>query len=109
MVLLVVGKESLGDGLTDGENLVRGTTTGNSDSDVDVFKLVTTDEEDGLEGLNSERLGLDQAESLAVNSDGASALGASSNSGCVLLLTESLNLFLFAHFALRRYMCYVVS
>jgi len=109
VVLLVVGEEGLGDGLSNGKDLVGLTTTANSHSDVDVFKLVTTDEEDGLEGLNSERLGLDQAESLAVNSDGASALGASSNSGCVLLLTESLNLFLFAHFALRRYMCYVVS
>jgi hypothetical protein len=103
VVLLVEGEESLGDGLADGEHLVGGTTTLNSDSDVDVFKLVTTDEEDGLEGLDSEGLRLNQAESLAVNSDGASSLGASGNSGCVLLLTESLNLFLFAHFALRRY------
>ena len=109
MVLLIVGEEGLGDGLTHGEHLVAGTTTLNSDSDVDVFKLVTTDEEDGLEGLNSEGLGLNKAESLAVDSDGASALGANGNSGSVLLLTESLNLFLFAHCALRRYMCYVVS
>jgi hypothetical protein len=106
---LVVCEEGLGDGLTDSEDLVGGTTTLNSHSDVDVFKLVTTDEEDGLECLNSEGLGLNQAESLAVNSDGASALSASGNSGSILLLTESLNLFLFAHCALRRYMCYVVS
>ena len=109
MVLLIEGKEGLGDGLTDGEHLVAGTTTLDSDSDVDVFKLVTTDEEDGLECLDSKGLGLDQAESLSVNSDATSALSASGNSGSILLLTESLNLFLFAHCALRRYMCYVVS
>ena len=104
MVLLVVGEEGLSDGLTDSKDLVGGTTTGNSDSDVDVFKLVTTDEEDGLEGLNTERLGLNKTEGLSVNTDGTIAGGASGNSGGSLLLTESLNLFLFAHFALRRYM-----
>ena len=101
MVLLVVGEEGLSDGLTDSEDLVGGTTTGNSDSDVDVFKLVTTDEEDGLESLDSKGLGLDQSEGLSVNSDAASALSASGNSGSILLLTESLNLFLFAHCALQ--------
>ena len=109
MVLLIEGKDGLGDGLADGEHLVAGTTTLDSDSDVDVFKLVTTDEEDGLEGLNTERLGLNKTEGLSVNTDGTIAGGASGNSGGSLLLTESLNLFLFAHFALRRYMCYVVS
>ncbi len=104
MVLLVVGEEGLGEGLADSKHLVGGTTTGNSHSDVDVFKLVTTDEEDGLEGLNTERLGLNKTEGLSVNTDGTIAGGASGNSGGSLLLTESLNLFLFAHFALRRYM-----
>ena len=103
MVLLVVGEEGLGDGLSNGKDLVGLTTTANSHSDVDVFKLVTTDEEDGLECLNSERLGLNEAESLSVDSDGASALSANGNSGSVLLLTESLNLFLFAHCMLLRY------
>lgn len=101
VVLLVVGEEGLGDGLADSEDLVGGTTTGNSDSDVDVFKLVTTDEEDGLVGLKSEGLGLNQTEGLAVDSDGTSSLSASGNSGSILLLTESLNLFLFAHCALQ--------
>jgi hypothetical protein len=40
--------------LTDSEDLVGGTTTLNSHSDVDVFKLVASDEEDGLEDLKSE-------------------------------------------------------
>lgn len=44
VVLLVVGKEGLCDGLADGEYLVGLTTTGNSHSDVDVFKLVASDE-----------------------------------------------------------------
>jgi hypothetical protein len=103
VVLLIVGEEGLGDGLADGEDLVGLTTTLNSHSDVDVFKLVTTDKEDGLEGLNSERLGLNKSEGLSVDSDGASTGGASGNGGRSLLLTESLNLFLVAHCALRRY------
>ena len=103
MVLLVEGEETLSDGLSDGEDLVGGTTTLNSHSDVDVFKLVTTDEEDGLESLNSEGFRLNEAESLSVDSDAASALSDNSNSSCVLLLTESLNLFLFAHCLLLRY------
>ena len=44
MVLLIEGKDGLGDGLADGEHLVAGTTTLDSDSDVDVvpFRLVLT-------------------------------------------------------------------
>ena len=61
----------------------------NSHSDVDVFKLVATDEEDGLEGLDSEGFGLDEAESLSVNTDAASAFSAGGNSGGVLLLPQS--------------------
>lgn len=54
MVLLVVGEEGLGDCLTDGKDLVGLTTTLDSNSDVDVFKLVASNEEDGLENLDSE-------------------------------------------------------
>lgn len=104
MVLLVEGEECLSDGLADGEDLVGLTTTLNSHSDVDVFKLVASDEEDGLECLNTEGLGLNKSECLSVNSDGASALSAGGNGSCGLLLTESLNLFLVAHCALRRYL-----
>ena len=103
MVLLIEGEECLGDGLADGEDLVGLTTTLNSHSDVDVFKLVASDEEDGLEGLNTEGLGLNKSEGLSVNSDRAGALSAGGNSCCGLLLTESLNLFLVAHCVLRRY------
>ena len=103
MVLLVEGEEGLGDGLTDGEDLVGLTTTLDSHSDVDVFKLVASDEEDGLEGLEAEGLGLNKSECLSVNSDRASARSAGGNGSCGLLLTESLNLFLVAHCALRRY------
>jgi len=102
VILLVVGEEGLGDGLTDSEDLVGGTTTLNSHSDVDVFKLVASNEEDGLEDLNSKGFGLNKAKSLSVNSDGASALGAGGNGSCGLLLTESLNLFLVAHCAFAK-------
>ena len=103
MVLLVEGKKGLSDGLSDSEYLVGRTTTLNSHSDVDVFKLVTTDQEDGLEGLKSEGFGLKKSESLSVDSDGAGALSAGGYGSCGLLFTESLNLFLVAHCALRRY------
>ena len=102
MVLLVEGEEGLGDGLADGEDLVGLTTTLDSHSDVDVFKLVASDEEDGLEDLESKGFGLNKAESLSVNSDGASALSAGGNGSCGLLLTESLNLFLVAHCAFAK-------
>ena len=102
MILLVVCEEGLGDGLTDSEDLVGLTTTLDSNSDVDVFKLVASDEEDGLENLKSEWFGLNKAEGLSVNSDGASALSAGGNGCWGLLLTESLNLFLVAHCAFAK-------
>ena len=102
MILLVEGEEGLGDGLADGEDLIGLTTTLDSHSDVDVFKLVASDEEDGLEDLESKGFGLNKAECLSVNSDGASALSAGGNGSCGLLLTESLNLFLVAHCAFAK-------
>ena len=50
-VLLVVGDDGLGDGLTDGVNLGGVTTTGDADTDVDTGKLVGTDDEEGLVDL----------------------------------------------------------
>lgn len=78
VILLIEGEECLSDGLADGEDLVGLTTTLNSHSDVDVFKLVTTDKEDGLEGLKSEGFGLNKSKGLSVDSDGAGSGGASS-------------------------------
>lgn len=50
-VLLVVGDDGLGDGLTDGVNLGSVTTTGDADTDVDASELVNTDNQEGLVDL----------------------------------------------------------
>lgn len=50
-VLLVVGDQGLGDGLTDGVDLRSVTTTGDADADVDVGELVKTDDQEGLVDL----------------------------------------------------------
>lgn len=50
-VLLVVGDNGLGDGLTDGVDLRGVTTTGDADTDVDTGELVGTDDQDGLVDL----------------------------------------------------------
>ena len=50
-VLLVVGDDRLGDGLTDGVDLRGVTTTGDADADVDTSELVGTDDQKGLVDL----------------------------------------------------------
>lgn len=50
-VLLVVGDNRLGDGLTDGVDLRGVTTTGDADTDVDTSELVGTDDQEGLVDL----------------------------------------------------------
>lgn len=50
-VLLVVGDDGLGDGLTDGVDLGGVTTTGDADADVDTGKLVSADDQEGLVDL----------------------------------------------------------
>jgi hypothetical protein len=50
-VLLVVGDDGLGDGLTDGVDLRGVTTTGDTDTDVDTGELVNADDQEGLVDL----------------------------------------------------------
>ena len=50
-VLLVVGDEGLGDGLTDGVDLGGVATAGDADADVEVGELVEADDEEGLVDL----------------------------------------------------------
>jgi hypothetical protein len=50
-VLLVVGNEGLGDGLTDGVDLGGVTTTGDADADIDAGEFVGSDDENGLVDL----------------------------------------------------------
>lgn len=50
-VLLVVGDQRLGNGLTDSVDLRSVTTTGDADTDVDVGELVEADNQEGLVDL----------------------------------------------------------
>ena len=52
-VLLVVGDDGLGDGLTDSVDLRGVTTTGDADADVDTGELVDADDQEGLVDLIS--------------------------------------------------------
>jgi len=51
-VLLVVGDDGLGDGLTDSVDLGSVTTTGDADTDVDTSELVNADDQEGLVDLS---------------------------------------------------------
>jgi len=90
-VLLVVGDNALGNGLTDGVDLGSVTTTTDADADVNAGELVQTEEEDGLVDLEAQNLGLDKAQGLAVDLDEALALLAVCDSSGGLLLAEALD------------------
>ena len=54
-VLLVVGDDGLGDGLTDSVNLRGVTTTGDTDTDIDASEFVGTNDQERLVGLEMRR------------------------------------------------------
>jgi hypothetical protein len=90
-VLLVVGDEGLGDGLTNGVDLGGVATTGDADADVQVGELVEADNEEGLVDLEAQDLGLNELQRAAVDLDQAlTSLGLGDGSGR-LLLAEALN------------------
>ncbi len=97
-VLLVVGDDGFGNGLANSEDLVGGTTTSHTDTDVDVLELVGAENKDWLVDLHSERCWLNKMDWLAVDSDETLAFSAMSNRGGVLFLSKCLNRFLFTHF-----------
>ena len=65
--LLVVCDDRLGDGLADGVDLGSVSTSGDADADVDTSELVEADNQERLVDLESQDLGLDEAERLAVD------------------------------------------
>ncbi len=67
--LLVVCDDRLGNGLSDCVDLGSVTTSGNSDTDIDVGKLVETDNQEWFVDLESQDLGLDEVEGLSINLD----------------------------------------
>lgn len=90
-VLLVVGDDGFGNGLADGVDLRGVTTTRDADANVDIGKLVNTEDQDGLVDLESQNLGLNEGKRLSVNLDetlSGLAVGDSSRS---LLLAEALH------------------
>ena len=92
VVLLIVGDESLGDGLSDSHDLSHRTGALNTTLDSEVLKSVSTDNEDGLESFGPHGFGFNQVEGLAINSDESVSLGYHCDGGSVLFLTESSNL-----------------
>ena len=60
--LLVEGDDSLGNGLTDGNDLGAGTTTSDANSDVEVLEASLAEEEKWLHNLHSHGDGLDDVE-----------------------------------------------
>jgi len=78
----MVGNDGLSNGGTDGIDLGRHTAALHADSDVKVGELILSEDKDGLEGLESEGLGLDELNGLAIDLDEATALlGKSASSG----------------------------
>lgn len=90
-VLLVVGDDALGDGLTDGVDLGSVSTTTDADADVDTGKLVSSEKQNWLVDLESQDLWLDERKRLAVDLDQALALLAVCDGSGSLLLAETLD------------------
>ena len=95
VVLLIVGDESLGDGLSDSHDLSHRTGASDAALDGEVLKPVATNDEDGLKDLGPHGFGFNQMERLSINSDEAMTIRYRCNSGSVLLSTKSSNLLLF--------------
>lgn len=90
-VLLVEGNNALGNSLTDGVNLRGVSTTGHSDTDVDVGELVQSYQQQRLVNLESDNLRLDQRDGGTVDLDQALSGLDVSHSGGGLLLTKGLD------------------
>jgi len=98
MILLVEGDQRLRDSLTDCHNLRSCTTTLYTDTDVQVLEAVSSEKQDWFPDLKTEGCGLKKLEGLSVNFDEASASGGVSNSCCIFLSAEALNLLCFLRF-----------
>ena len=89
-VFLVVSNQALGNSLSDGVNLRHVTTTGNSDSDVNVGELVQAGQGQWLVDLETQDLGLNQGDWGTVDLDQTLTGLDVGDSSSGLLLTESL-------------------
>ena len=83
-ILGIVGDDALGNGLSNGIDLSGETSSLDSDANVEVGEFVLAEDEDGLEGLETEALGLDVLDGLTVDLDQTAALlGESAGGGCL--------------------------
>lgn len=90
-VFLVVCNQTLGNSLSDGVDLGNVTTTGNSNSDVNVGELVQTNQDQWFVDLESQDLWLNQSDWRTVDLNQTLTGLDVGNCGSRLLLTESLN------------------
>lgn len=87
---MVVGNNSLGEGLSDRVDLRDITSTAHSDSDVQVLESLEAEKEDGLEDLSTQGLGLQEFDRRSVDSKDALSAADGGNSHGVLLPAEAL-------------------
>ena len=95
VVLLIVGDETLGNGLTDGQNLRARTTSTDADAHVEGLEAALSDEKDWLENLQSEGGWLQNVDRLSIDTNISSALGDGGHGSGVLLSSEGLHLLSF--------------
>ena len=99
LVLLGVGDDSLGDSLTDGQDLGAGTTTADTDANVEALEARGSEEEDWLQNFHSHRDRLHNVQRLSIDTNISSSSRAHGNSGRVLLSSEGLHLLDFLGFS----------
>ena len=90
-VLLVVGDKGLGDGLADGVDLCRLTSTLDADANVHNTEFVLAHKEDRLEALEAHGLGLEEIDGHSVHLDDPAAGFAVCHGGGVALASEYLH------------------
>lgn len=91
--LLVVGNQTLSDSLSDGVDLGNVTTTGDSNSDVNVGELVQTNQQQWFVNLESQDFWFDQSDWRTVNLNQTLTGLNVGNGSSRLLLTKSLVLY----------------
>lgn len=91
--LLVVGNQTLSDSLSDGVDLGNVTTTGDSNSDVNVGELVQTNQQQWFVNLESQDFWFDQSDWRTVNLNQTLTGLNVGNGSSRLLLTKSLLLY----------------
>lgn len=83
-VLAVVGNDTLGNGSANGVNLSSDTSTLDTDADIEVAKLVLSNNQDGLKDLEAEGFRLNVLNGLSIDLDQTTALLGVGNGGCRL-------------------------